>query len=97
MPNTLSHFADKKKDKSYIIEDIIDSKRSKFEFAEEKRRMRDRILPIRRTRMVGRRRGEGDKEHYETGRMWEDSARQCNYPRHLRLRSTWVIDIITCI
>ncbi|PTB58379.1 hypothetical protein M431DRAFT_363292 [Trichoderma harzianum CBS 226.95] len=61
MPNTLSHFTDKKNDKSYVIEDIIDSEKSEFEFAEEERTIWDRILPIRRTRMVGRRRSGGMK------------------------------------
>ncbi|KAL7785385.1 hypothetical protein V8C43DRAFT_291276 [Trichoderma afarasin] len=51
----------KQNDKPYVIKDIIDSERSKFEFVEEKRTIWDRILPIRRTRMVGRMRGGGMK------------------------------------
>ncbi|KAF3060710.1 hypothetical protein CFAM422_010872 [Trichoderma lentiforme] len=96
MPNTLSHFTDKKNDKSYVIEHFIDSERSKFEFAEEKRTIWDRILLIRRTRIAGKRQGEGMKS----------TTKQVGYRRIPLVNATvqgthgrdkWVIEIITCI
>lgn len=69
------------KKKSYVTEDIVDSGTSKFEFAKEKGTIWGRIPPIRMTRIIGRRRGEGDEEDHETASVWEDSARQCHHSR----------------